>query len=481
MALLAAFAVPHPPLIIPAVGRGEERGIQRTIDAYQEVARRICELAPQTIVISSPHSIMYRDYLHISPGAGAKGSFARFGAPQARYQADYDQVFVSALCAAADADGLAAGTMGERDPSLDHGTMLPLHFIQGAYEEAGRTQDFKVVRMGLSGLSPAAHYQLGQLVQKVADVLGKRVVYVASGDLSHKLTDDGPYGFAPEGPQFDELACEAFGTGDFLKLLTVDPSFAERAAECGLRSFQIMAGALDRTPVKAELLSHEGPFGVGYGVAAFTPTGQEGSDEDRDFRAQYIAWHTQDMRRRKDAEDPLVKLARLATERYVTFGERTDATSPTDLAFLDARLPAEAIDSRAGCFVSLHKDGELRGCIGTILPTKATLGQEICDNAVSACSRDPRFPPVSEDELPELVYSVDVLSEPETIDSPRELDPRRYGVIVSTNDGRRGLLLPDLDGVDSIEEQVSIAARKGDIDLGNDDWHLERFEVVRHT
>lgn len=105
--------------------------------------------------------------------------------------------------------------------------------------------------------------------------------------------------------------------------------------------------------------------------------------------------------------------------------------------------------------------------------------EEICANAISAGTHDPRFAPVGEDELDDLVYDVDVLGEPEPVASTDELDPARYGVIVSCG-GRRGLLLPDLDGVDTVEEQVSIAARKGGIDLRYDDYRLERFEVVRH-
>ena len=143
-------------------------------------------------------------------------------------------------------------------------------------------------------------------------------------------------------------------------------------------------------------------------------------------------------------------------------------------------LAAQVPDERAGCFVSLKKDGELRGCIGTILPTAESLAEEICGNAISAGTRDPRFPPVEENELPELVYDVDVLTTPEPIAGPNQLDVRRYGVIVSTEDGRRGLLLPDLDGIDTVDEQIRIAARKGHIDLA-EDYRLERFEAVRHV
>lgn len=490
MAIIATFAVPHPPLIVPAVGGGREREISRTIAAYEEVARRIAAAEPDTIVISSPHTELYRDYFHIAGGSHARGTFAPFRAAHEGSAVSYDAAFVRELCQRAHAAHLPAGTDGERDPALDWGVLVPLHFVQAAWEKAhpdavarvhGLLQlPCQVVRVGLSGLSPCDHYRLGILIQQTAASLGRRVVFIASGDLSHKLAKDGPYGYVPEGPVFDELVCDAFRTGNFLKLLTADPSLCERAEECGLRSFQIMAGALDRTPVASELLSHEGPFGVGYGVAAFTPTASAGSDDARAFGTAYLSWHASNMRQRRNAEDPWVRLARFALERFVRTGKRTDPAHDLPEQLAEA-LPPELFCTRAGAFVSLKVNGQLRGCIGTILPTRACLAEEICSNAVAAGSRDPRFPAVKESELDELVYDVDVLSAPERIASRDELDPARYGVIVSTSDGRRGLLLPDLDGIDTVDEQVSIAARKGGIHLGKDDVQLERFTVTRHV
>lgn len=467
MAIVGAFAVPHPPLIIPEVGRGRERGIQATVDAYEEVGRRVAALAPDTVVVSSPHTTMYRDYFLISPGTSARGSFAQFGAPTAAYEARYDTELVTELCRVCEREGIEAGTDYERDPRLDHGTMIPMHFINKYYT------GYELVRIGLSGFSPAEHYRLGMAVQEAARTLGRRVVYIASGDLAHKLTHDGPYGFAPEGPVFDERIARDFAEGDLLDILCMDHSLAERAAECGLRSFQMMAGALDRTEVRAELLSHEGPFGVGYGVACFTPVGEEGACESRALLGAYEAWRAGDLAARKAGEDPYVQLARASLEAYVREGRRI---APTE-AGLD--VPDELFSARAGCFVSLKVDGQLRGCIGTLEPTQRTLAQEICANAISAGTRDPRFATVRADELDELVYDVDVLTEPEPTTAD-ELDPARFGVIVSCRDGRRGVLLPDLDGVDTVSEQLRIAAQKGHIDLDFDDYRLERFEVVRH-
>ena len=134
---------------------------------------------------------------------------------------------------------------------------------------------------------------------------------------------------------------------------------------------------------------------------------------------------------------------------------------------------------RSACFVSIKtKNGELRGCIGTLSPLQKSLDQEIIANAVSASTRDPRFPPMKKDELNNVVFSVDVLSEPEQIENISQLDPKKYGVIVSKG-YRRGVLLPDLEGVDTVEQQVQIAAMKAGIyDL--DGVRIERFTVTRY-
>ena len=461
MAVLGAIAVPHPPLIMPEVGHGEERKIEATIQAYREAAAFAVGKKPDVIVLTSPHSIMYADYFHISPGAHAIGNFGQFRAKELEIESDYDADFVSRLEAKAVAEDFPAGIFGARQQSLDHGTMIPLRFLQ----EAGYTG--KIVRIGLSGLSRGAHYHLGELIAQTAAELGKNIVFVASGDLSHKLKADGPYGLALEGPAFDARMQEVFETGDFLKLLLTPYDFAERAAECGLRSFWIMAGALDRLAVTPRLLSYEGPFGVGYGVATFDVTGE---DSRRSFGEQAAAAEEKEMAARREKEDVYVRLARLSLETYV---------QSHGYAKVPEGLPTELTERQAGAFVSLKKDGQLRGCIGTILPTKKNLAEEILENAIAAGSRDPRFGPVKAEELKRIVYDVDVLSRPEPISGPAQLDAKKYGVIVESG-SKRGLLLPDLDGVDTVEQQIDIARRKGNI-APSEKVQLYRFEVTRHV
>ena len=460
MALLGTCVVPHPPLIIPEIGRGEEWGIQATIAAYKQAAAWAIAKEPETVVITSPHAKMYADYMQISAGIGAQGSFASFGHPELMFNASYDEAFVSHLSELSARIKLPAGTLGKQDGSLDHGTMIPLYFLQ----QAGFSG--KIVRIGLSGLPRDNHYALGVLIARTAADLNRRVVFVASGDLSHKLKADGPYGFDPAGPVFDARMGACFKTGDFLQLLLTPADLADSAAECGLRSFWIMAGALDRQRVNASLLAQEGPFGVGYAVATFDLLGY---DETRNIGEQAAAIHREEMQKKRAAEDEYLSLARYSLETYVRTGRR--ANLPPDLSM-------ELTSQKAGAFVSIKKDGRLRGCIGTILPVRENLAAEILYNAISAGTADPRFSPVTADELPDLVYDVDVLSVPELIESAAQLDVKRYGVIVEAGQ-KRGLLLPDLAGVDTVEQQVEFARKKGNI-APQEAVKLWRFTVTRH-
>ena len=461
MAILAAFMVPHPPMIVPAVGRGSEKQIQKTIDAYEQVADEIAALAPETIIITSPHTVMYADYFHISPGRGAKGDFGRFRAAQVCFDEEYDRELVNELAGIARGQGFPAGVMGERDKRLDHGTMVPLYFIRRKFTGA------KIVRIGLSGLPLSEHYRFGQMIREAVDKLGRKAVFVASGDLSHKLQDYGPYGFAEEGPQYDARIMDVCSRAAFGELFDFDETFCDRAAECGHRSFVIMAGAFDGLAVKATQLSHEDVTGVGYGICTFYP-GEK--DESRHFLKQYLGGAAKRLAEKRAKEDPYVQLARKSVEYYILHHRKMEM--PED-------LPEELLTKRAGAFVSIHEHGKLRGCIGTIAPVRDCVAREIIDNAVSASTRDPRFDPIRAHELKWLEISVDVLGEAEPIKSPAELDVKRYGVIV-TKGMKRGLLLPDLDGVDTVEEQISIAKSKAGIADWDTNVELQRFEVVRH-
>lgn len=464
MAVTAGIMVPHPPLIVPDVGRGQETLIKATVGAYEEAAKLAAEMKPDTIVVISPHAVMYADYFHVSPGKEARGDFGQFMAPQAAVKAEYDEAFVRTLEELCERDGFPMGTEGEKDKALDHGTLVPLYFINQYY------RDYKLVRIGGAGLPFADHYRGGRYIARAAEALGRNVFIVGSGDLSHKLRGDGPYGYSVQGPEYDERIMDVMGEARFGELLTFSETFCEQAGECGHRSFTMMAGAMDGMAAEPCRMTYEGPFGVGYGICTYRVAGP---DEGRCFLKEYEEKQREKCRKRRLGEDAYVSLARRSLEHYVYTGRMMSLEEAESLATQDM------LTARAGVFVSIHKGGALRGCIGTISPVCQNAVEEILRNAVSAGVHDPRFPSVREEELSQLVYSVDVLGETEPVNDASQLDAGRYGVIV-TKGRKRGLLLPNLDGVDTVEQQLSIARQKAGIGEDEGDVELARFEVVRH-
>lgn len=488
MSLVAAYIVPHPPLAVPEVGRGEESNIADTLAGYREVARRIEAIAPEAVLIVSPHSAYFSDWIYFGAGSGATGSLSQFSAPQVSISLDYDEEFRRELEACAKGEGLSAGCVSKHAQELDHGMLVPLYYLEQCYP----AENYRAVSIGGSGLPRKDLLAFGRCMARCAESLGRKAVLLVSGDLSHKLKADGPYGFDPAGPRFDEAFGRVVESGDPLGFVDLDRAMCEDAAECGLSGFVMLAGAVaeaERESGRAfssELLSLEGPFGVGYGVAAYERADVIGAADERaeaaercnDAACSTCGADTTEAAECNDANaepvvasDPLVSLARETIERYV----RTRAVP--EVSDLPDDLPA-----RAGCFVSIHvaSTGELRGCIGTIEPVRRSLAEEVIENAVSAATRDPRFPAIAPSELDDLSISVDVLFPPEPA-VMEDLDPKRYGVIV-TQGFKRGLLLPDLEGVDAVEEQLRIACMKAGIDWrdGFDSIDIERFEVVRH-
>lgn len=433
--LTGAYIVPHPPIIIPEIGKGQEQIIRNTINAYRMIARDIASRKPETIILFSPHAPAYRDYIHISGGASAYGDFGMFHAEEVQIKAAYDGEFIRALESVCHEEGIPAGTAGDQSPLMDHGTMVPLNFILQEYS------DFKLVRIGVSGLPRATQVAFGDLVRRVIDASGKNTVVVASADLSHKLKEDGPYGFDEQGVLFDQEIVDIMKSGDYERLLDIDAYCEEASGNCGYPSLLMLYGAIQAYPMDSQFLSYESPFGVGYATAML---------------------HVM-------KKDPYVALAKKTLEHFVMHHE---------FITLDDVLHHDLFKKQGAVFVSLKKFGELRGCIGTLMPTQDSIAKEIMVNAVSAGMKDPRFPPVQSHELPYLEYSVDVLKEAERITSLDDLDVKRYGVIVH-DAYRRGLLLPDLEGVDTPEQQVKIALHKAGMDP-DEPFILERFEVVRH-
>ncbi|MZP30320.1 AmmeMemoRadiSam system protein A [Heliobacterium undosum] len=469
MTVVFGGVAPHPPIIVPAVGGRNLPRVQKTVDAMRAWAKECLEQDPETVIIISPHGPVFQDAIAVTAFPRLKGDLARFNAPEVKADVENDLPLVSSIIAQAKRRGVSVAAMDESlakrfsiEQELDHGTMVPLYFLM----EAGFGG--KVVPIAMAMLSREELFRFGIALREAMSESPRRVALIASSDLSHRLTEDAPAGYHPQAHEFDKAIERAFGVWELDDLLNIEESLCEKAGECGYRSLLMMAGAFDRPGTKSRVYSYEGPFGVGYLVGSVT-SGEEAGHAPAMGEARlsrYIQGRRAQIEKSRAGESVYVRFARQTLEAHVC----KEPLPP---------IPAELADADpAGVFVSIKMQGQLRGCIGTISPTQESLGEEIRHNAISAGTNDPRFFPVEEDELDELVYSVDVLMPEEPVASMNDLDPQRYGVIVRSG-RQQGLLLPMLDGVDTVEEQVGIARQKAGIPAEKD-VALSRFEVVRH-
>jgi AmmeMemoRadiSam system protein A len=451
--IVFACVSPHPPIIVHEIGHGRERGTQKTIDALEQVAREMAEHRPDTAILFSPHGPAQPDAFAILTGPRADASLDAWDAPQVTFAFENDVEAASLIREEAQQTGVPLEPLerwryrdstGSWCDGLDWGCTVPLYYLRPGLGEA------KLVPLCVSYLPPHQHFALGQAVAKATERLGKRAVIIASADLSHNLNYD------PAGPLFDETIQKAIAEWDVKTVLEMDIAFRQQAAEDAVLSLSFLMGALDGLPARPRVLSYEGPFGVGYVVAAIDI---EGAAEAGKASATAGA---------EAGSHPLVRLAREAVE---TFVRHDRVIEPTDLS--------EEMLEQAGAFVSIKKRGDLRGCIGTLEATQANLALEVVRNAIDSATRDPRFLEVTPEELADLSYSVDVLSPAEPVSGPEELDPKRYGIIVRLGP-QRGLLLPDIEGVNTVEEQISIAKSKAGI-APEDSPELFRFTVRRYT
>ena len=452
--IIIAAVSPHPPIIVPEVGGRETAKAAVTVRGMRGLAERIAAVSPETIIAITPHGPLLLDALAISTARTFKGSLAQFGAPGAMVEMENDLDLARAVLEQSGKRGIPCVASEKRTAGIDHGALVPLYYLSKAGIRG------RLILISMSFLSRRDLFEFGKAIREACEGLGRRCALVASGDLSHRLIRGAPAGYSPRGREFDRIIVEALSSGDAEALLSLDEGLAEEAGECGLRPITIMFGALDGLTYRPEVLSYEGPFGVGYATAVFEvvdAVAEKAGDANGVPTGGDVA------------DDPYVSLARLSLETYVREGRA--ARKPD-------RVP-DGMSRRSGAFVSLRKAGRLRGCIGTIMPREKDLAAEIMRNAIIAGVEDPRFEPVTPGELDDLDYSVDVLGEPEEIPDESGLDPREYGVIVQKGH-RQGLLLPDLEGVDTVEEQLSIAKQKAGLRPDEKGVRLFRFTVERH-
>jgi AmmeMemoRadiSam system protein A/AmmeMemoRadiSam system protein B len=455
--LVFAGIAPHPPIMVPEVGREAIAEVRGSIEAMREFTMRLIACGAETVVLVSPHAPLEARAFVAYEDAQLYGDFANFRAPETKVEAMLDEEMLGAITRAASEHEYKV--VGIRGYDLDHGTAVPLYFLQ---RNGWRG---RVVALGYSFLSNEDHLRFGSCIKRAAEETGRAVAFVASGDLSHRLKPEAPAGYNPQAHLFDQAIVEAIRQAEPEQIININQDLRRMAGECGYRSMLVALGVTENSEPDFEVLHYEAPFGVGYMVAQIVRVSSTTEEHTSDEAKSGV-----ENRMEQQGTQQLPALARRAVETFVREGKVIEKPSELDPIF----------EARAACFVSIKTlDGDLRGCIGTIEPAESTLAEELIANAVSSATRDPRFPPVRPEELSHLRYSVDVLSPPEPAQF-EQLDPKVYGVIVEDEGGkRRGLLLPDLQGVETASQQVDIAARKAGIRPGTP-LKFSRFRVERY-
>lgn len=459
MGWLWAALMPHPPILIPEIGRGRQKDAEATLLGIKKIIDRLYDdeqnisLIPDRLLVLSPHQPYAPSMLYANSASTMSGSFAPFGVDNVRLSLKNSPAVFTRLTQHIE-QFIPVVQQPSEDLTRDHGTLVPLYFLHKAWQKMPEVYCFNPI-----GLSLQQAEKLGEVLAQYDD--GATWGFVASGDLSHRLTQDAPGGYNPAGKTFDKAVLASLMQGSTKPLLSLSVEDMHNAGECGCKSVCALLG-LAGGPV--EIMSYEGPFGVGYCTA--------------------LAFYDKAMTRETPKKDDsglskyLPLLARLAITSYLS--GKPLATNVVTKTL--GQLPKEErtlLESPGACFVTIkNAQGELRGCIGTILPTRETLLHEVLGNAIAAASQDSRFPALRLEEFDSITLSVDILSTPEAVQDITTLDPQKYGVIVSKGH-QRGLLLPALDGVDSVEKQLSIATQKGGM-TSLEGVSIERFTVDRY-
>ena len=276
---------PHPPILLPDVGMGRETEAGLTRSGMQRVAEKVAARKPEVLVCITPHGPASRDAICIQDTGSMAGSMASFGVPGLRMEIPVDRALTAAVILELEKSGIPLVMMGTqvsgpgrwRAPAapLDHGCFVPLYFIRQAW------RDFRIVHITAGFLSEADHLRAGAAIRRAVDACAANAMMLASGDLSHVLREDGPYGFHPDGPVFDREIENILRSGKLDRLLAMDPLMVENAAQCGLRPLCTLAGYLcgddpSPRPADVEVYSHEGPFGVGYLTAYAAAAANDG-------------------------------------------------------------------------------------------------------------------------------------------------------------------------------------------------------------
>src|SRR5215216_4912531 len=268
--LVFSAITPHPPIMVPEVGRESIARVEDSIEAMAELTRRLIDSGAESVIVISPHAPLEADSFVAYEGPEVIGDFANFSAPGTYFSAPVDEELLAAIKESAAFEKYEVVPLPSHD--LDHGTAVPLYFL---FHNGWEGQ---VVTLGYSFLSNEDHLRFGSCIKRAVDRVGRRVAFIASGDLSHRLKPHAPAGYNPDAHFFDEQVVDALRSNAPQKIAEMDHRLRRLAGECGYRSMLVAIGACSDLPLSCEVLSYEAPFGVGYLVAQLSFQPQDPDD-----------------------------------------------------------------------------------------------------------------------------------------------------------------------------------------------------------
>jgi len=425
--IIIAGLYPHPPIAVPGIGRGREEKCAATMAAMSILSQKIVAAKPQCLVIIAPHSPRDRVAFGIWRGERLAGSLIHFGCPSAAVDLPNNEDFNKLLVKAVKNYGLQSWRVSG-DFSEDHSAIVPLWYLV----KAGWQGPVSVISLNYPGSGGLD--ELGLAIAAAAKEYGHPVAFIASGDMSHRLLRNAPAGYHPQAKMFDSEFVELLNRGDYEHVKSIDADLRNLAAEDVVDSTLVAMSATGYRTRGRDVLSYEGPFGVGYTVAVLYDANGEVKEKPYSL-------------------DMLLDYARAVVTAEVKGREAPKSPPPMD-----------ELARKAGVFVTIYEsNGNLRGCMGTIGPTEPNVVRQTEYCAKMAACEDPRFYPIRPEELSGLKFEVGILHEPEPADSEDDLDPKIYGVIISTADGRRALMLPGIEQLDTVEKQLLATRQKAGI------------------
>jgi len=262
MPIVFAAITPHPPVLLPEIGKENLAKIQNTASAMEKLEQELYAARPDSIVVISPHGQILEDAFNVNLSADYKANFKEFGdfSLELNFKSDYMSI---QEIRASDESQKQVPIVLTSSQELDHGFSVPLYYL------TKHLKSIPIIPITYSTLDWEQHFNFGNFLHGQLSKISKRFAIVASGDLSHRLTKDAPGGYSKKGEEFDKKLVELIRANKIDEILKFDPKLAQEAGECGLRSILILLGILKQMNVVPEILSYEGPFGVGYMVANY--------------------------------------------------------------------------------------------------------------------------------------------------------------------------------------------------------------------